>query len=1219
MQHRLNRLLSSLGPNAPSAGNTSATVCDDKFLASAARPTEDPPMRVVHSSPNAAATRAATHPAIVQLHWVFEDDVGVHLVMDFCDSGDLYDEVVRRGRLPEKESALLFRQIASALAFCHSRGVMHRDMKPENILLHKQGDASNRLTVKLADFGLAIPLLAGETTRGISGSTFYMAPEVLSGEYGHSADVWSLGVLLFTMLSGAVPFLGDDNSDSTEAVLNGRLDFSSPEWATISVEAKGLIRCMLHRDPRRRPTAAKVLSHPWVLLNVFGGRIVRRTVARPLENAADSRENKPNVDARGLQQQHFLPRGMQGRVSLAQLQQQPAVAVLGDSLCLDQEQQRTTQDACQGHLHALVAMLEMDLSTVFEAMREKEEELAEAEQRLLFDRDNLETARELIQEREARLAENQTSQLSLREDAEKIRSKLAEQTEELVAARKEVDLRNKEIREAKEGLGKKEEEISRAHAAIRARNEKLRLAEAQLQAQESQLVASTAEVRQLRLDLRSAVAEKKRLQEELEDSQKELRRQEGKLTAMESDLEKRGGIVTAAQKEIKILQKHLKNSGVKGEAASRELAQAKSMIGAVKAELKVSNEALSKFRSEVHELKSAVSRQEREATNASMLLKKRERELERANAELAKERATLQAVRAAVLDLETKLKHEMDACETLAMEVRDARSRLRTAMSEASELRKSVRQAESELSDAKITLQLKEAELVGLRLELQESASDLSIAKQDLKSRSEELDAAASALEGLRRELAAVKLELQVKDERVAASDKALEMREETIGAMEVKLEGSNARLAAAETVVEQIAELSRKLADSALAAGGFDMGVLTSGRAVQSGGVGSVGLRGGKMLVGESVLLAETNRELFAASRALLEKEHGMQLLQVGPTDLPDLLLHIHLIFPPQLSPPRSLPRTCFPSLLLSTSLSRAAPSARPPWPFRLPLPHFVSFLSIPWPTPHPKQEQEQEQREQNERLLEQLRAARAALGEKQIELDSVKSLLAEREEEIRQLTARWEEREAALTAMRAEVISGAREIAQLRDVIKSASSRQAGQQGEGVEKVSQADLVAHEVVKLELEVAKVEVETAMSALQGLADLSAQLKADTNDRPLLLPASSLGSSTASASQLHGSRPALASASAAVGVSGSAAQQGEEQEQQQRLQRQQEREERRQREEEQEEARMQQQLQERDNALRMAVRAMSNLTRLTQKLAADAQAELSGEEPVLQM
>ncbi|GJP30850.1 hypothetical protein CLOM_g7180 [Closterium sp. NIES-68] len=800
-------------------------------------------------------------------------------------------------------------------------------------------------------------------------------------------------------------------------------------------------------------------------------------------------------------------------------------------------------------LEDAIAQLEMDLSTVFEAMREKEEELAEAEQRLLFDRSNLDSARELIQEREARLVKSQAAQVTLREDAEKIRATLAEQTEELASARKDLELRNKEIRDAKDGLAKKEEEITRAHAAIRARNEKLGLAETELKAREGQLLASTAEVRQLRLDLRSAVADKKRLQEELEDSRKELLRQEGKLVAMEADLEKRAGIVTAAQKEIKILQKHLKNSATTGEAASRELAQAKKMIGAVKVELKVSNESLNKFRSEVHELKAAVVKQDREASNAAMLLKKRERELERANSDLAKEKETLQMARAAVLDVEIKLKHEMDACETLAMEVRDARTKLRAATAEAAELRKDVRQAESQLMDAKLSLQLKEAELVGLRLDLQETQSDLSLSKQDLRSRTEELESAVSALEGLRRELAAVKLELQVKEERMEASDRALELREESIGVMEVKLEGSNARLAAAETAVEQIAALSRKLADSALAAGGFDMGVLPSERAVQSGGAGLGRVRSGKMLVGESVLLAETNRELFAASRALLEKEHVMLLLQ----------------------------------------------------------------------------EQEQEQRAQNERLLEQLRAARAALGAKQTELDSVKSLLAEREEEIRQLSARWEEREGALATMRAEVIAGAREIAQLRDVIKSASAvksgQAAGQAGEGQEavEISQADLVAHEVVKLELEVAKVEVETAMSALQGLADLSAQLKAGVCEERMLPESSSPASashSAASACQLFDTKSVLASAT--TPASRGSQQDGEEQkqQQQQRMQQQQEQEERRQREEE---ARMQQQLKERDNALHMAVRAMANLTRLTQKLAADAEAELGGTQPMLQM
>ncbi|GJP30851.1 hypothetical protein CLOM_g7181 [Closterium sp. NIES-68] len=362
LQHRLN-----VGQSSPEARLSAVNASSGEGLATTRSTTEvaESPVRVTKSSHGAAAIGAATgaawQPAIVQLHAVFEDDKAVHLVMDLCDSGDLYDEVVRRGRLPEKESALLFRQIASALAFCHARGVMHRDMKPENVLLHKQGDASNRLTVKLADFGLAIPLSAGETTRGVSGSTFYMAPEVLSGEYCHSADVWSLGVILYTMLSGTVPFFGADHSESTDAVLNGRLDFSGPEWATISVEAKGLIRCMLHRDPRRRPTAAKVLSHPWVLLNVFGGRIVRRAVARPLEIAAMADQSKANVEAQvSVQQQSgellrgkHSPEETHGHVAVSlaaeRVRQQPE-PLPGNGFCPEQGQ------TCQKHLHRLMAV-----------------------------------------------------------------------------------------------------------------------------------------------------------------------------------------------------------------------------------------------------------------------------------------------------------------------------------------------------------------------------------------------------------------------------------------------------------------------------------------------------------------------------------------------------------------------------------------------------------------------------------------------------------------------------------------------------------------------------------------------------------------------------------------------------------------------------------------------------------------------------------------------
>ncbi|CAI5937658.1 unnamed protein product [Closterium sp. NIES-65] len=226
-----------------------------------------------------AMQRVMGHPGVVNLRAVFEDDKEVHIVMEYCEGGELFDEVIRRGRIPEKEAALLFRQIVSAVAFCHARGVMHRDLKPENILLKKQLVNGREATfAKLADFGLAIGLEEGAKATGAAGSPFYMAPEVLTGEYGVEADVWSLGVILYVLLSGNTPFWGPDDNAVFASVLAGRVDMSGPAWAGVSAEARSLIWCMLQRDPRRRPSAAKVLSHPWILVHLYGGRVVRKVV-----------------------------------------------------------------------------------------------------------------------------------------------------------------------------------------------------------------------------------------------------------------------------------------------------------------------------------------------------------------------------------------------------------------------------------------------------------------------------------------------------------------------------------------------------------------------------------------------------------------------------------------------------------------------------------------------------------------------------------------------------------------------------------------------------------------------------------------------------------------------------------------------------------------------------------------------------------------------------
>ncbi|CAI7772385.1 unnamed protein product [Closterium sp. NIES-53] len=243
------------------------------------------------------------HAGVVQLRAVFEDDAAVHMIMELCDGGELFDEIVRRGRLSERDAAQVFSQIVSAVAFCHSRGVLHRDLKPENILLARYpasaaapatagtpsaavsaaaaAGAGQRVVVaKLADFGLAIPLKQGERARGVAGSPFYIAPEVLRGDYSLEADVWSLGVILYILLCGAPPFWGPTDRDVFMKVLQGAVDMGGEEWSGVSEEAKGLVRCLLQRDPRRRPPAVKILSHPWILLNCLGGRILRQQLGK---------------------------------------------------------------------------------------------------------------------------------------------------------------------------------------------------------------------------------------------------------------------------------------------------------------------------------------------------------------------------------------------------------------------------------------------------------------------------------------------------------------------------------------------------------------------------------------------------------------------------------------------------------------------------------------------------------------------------------------------------------------------------------------------------------------------------------------------------------------------------------------------------------------------------------------------------------------------------
>ncbi|CAJ2672928.1 calcium-dependent protein kinase 20-like protein [Trifolium pratense] len=203
----------------------------------------------------------AGHPNVIQIIGAYEDAVAVHVVMELCAGGELFDRIIQRGHYTERKAAELARLILGVVQACHSLGVMHRDLKPENFLFVSHEEESRLKTI---DFGLSVFFRPGETFTDVVGSPYYVAPEVLRKNYGQECDVWSAGVIIYILLSGVPPFWDETEQGIFEQVLKGELDFISEPWPSISESAKDLVRKMLVRDPKKRLTAHEVLCHPWV-------------------------------------------------------------------------------------------------------------------------------------------------------------------------------------------------------------------------------------------------------------------------------------------------------------------------------------------------------------------------------------------------------------------------------------------------------------------------------------------------------------------------------------------------------------------------------------------------------------------------------------------------------------------------------------------------------------------------------------------------------------------------------------------------------------------------------------------------------------------------------------------------------------------------------------------------------------------------------------------
>ncbi|XP_043912581.1 calcium/calmodulin-dependent protein kinase type II subunit gamma isoform X17 [Protopterus annectens] len=207
--------------------------------------------------------RLLKHPNIVRLHDSISEEGFHYLVFDLVTGGELFEDIVAREYYSEADASQCIHQILESVNHIHQHDIVHRDLKPENLLLASKCKGA---AVKLADFGLAIEVQGDQQAWfGFAGTPGYLSPEVLRKDpYGKPVDIWACGVILYILLVGYPPFWDEDQHKLYQQIKAGAYDFPSPEWDTVTPEAKNLINQMLTINPAKRITAEQALKHPWV-------------------------------------------------------------------------------------------------------------------------------------------------------------------------------------------------------------------------------------------------------------------------------------------------------------------------------------------------------------------------------------------------------------------------------------------------------------------------------------------------------------------------------------------------------------------------------------------------------------------------------------------------------------------------------------------------------------------------------------------------------------------------------------------------------------------------------------------------------------------------------------------------------------------------------------------------------------------------------------------
>ena len=206
--------------------------------------------------------RKLDHPNILKITDFYPLKTEYNIITEYCQEGELFDEIKAHAPFNEILTAWYMRQILSAVSYCHSMNIIHRDLKPENILIVKRVKNGFH-PIKIIDFGTAKVFQKEKSEHLLIGSAYYIAPEVLSRNYSELCDLWSCGVIMYILLTGRPPFNGINEEEIMKKIKEGNYDLSKYPWGIISEDAKNLVKGLLQIDPKKRYSAQEALNHKW--------------------------------------------------------------------------------------------------------------------------------------------------------------------------------------------------------------------------------------------------------------------------------------------------------------------------------------------------------------------------------------------------------------------------------------------------------------------------------------------------------------------------------------------------------------------------------------------------------------------------------------------------------------------------------------------------------------------------------------------------------------------------------------------------------------------------------------------------------------------------------------------------------------------------------------------------------------------------------------------